>query len=179
MSTLNRKCLILPAVAILALVYAGFVSVSSARQEEGYQPAGSWVWSISMGGVPSPAFVTLHSDGTVSVSSASMFNSPGHGAWVRTGPKSFGGTTLYMRHDASGNLLGFMRARTALHFVDDPDHIEGLIYVEIGQACAPPSGCPDPLSPDAIWTATTVTPVPLSGTRIHRVEIPEQESFQQ
>ena len=85
MSTLNRKCLILPALAIFALAYAGFVSVSSAEENEGYQPAGAWAWTITSAQGSAPALVTLHHNGTVSVSAASMFNpgkgylSPGHG----------------------------------------------------------------------------------------------------
>ena len=176
MSNTNWKCLILPAVAILALVYAG--SVSSA-QEEGYQPAGAWGWTItSQTGVVAPALVTLHHNGTVSVSAASMFKtgdggtlSPGHGVWERTGPKSFGGTTLYMRFDSSGVLEGFLRARTALNFADDPDHTEGVMYQETASCVDSPSGCEDPLSPDLVWKNGRFAQV--SGTRILRLEVPE------
>jgi len=170
MSTISRKCLIVPAVAILALVYAG--SVSSAYQEEGYQPAGAWAWTITSAQGSAPALVTLHHNGTVSVSAASMFNpgkgylSPGHGVWERTGPMSFGGTTLYMRYDQYGSVAGFMRACTALQFAGDPDHIEGLMYVE---RC---DGCTDPLGPDVIWKGPGI-PVFVLGTRIQRVEVPE------
>ncbi len=168
MSTVSRKCLILPAIAILALVYAGFVSVSSAN--EGYQPAGAWAWTI-MGSAP--ALVTLHQGGTASVSTASMFqpgfgySSPGHGVWERTGPRSFGGTTLYMLYNAAGIQNGFMRARTALNFAGDPDHIEGLMYID---KC---TGCTDPLSENVIWTPLIPILVNVSGTRIQRVEVPE------
>jgi len=177
MSNMNWKCLILPAVAILALVYAG--SVSSAHQGEGYQPAGAWGWTItSPTGSVAPALVTLHHNGTVSVSTASMFNtgddgklSPGHGVWERTGPMTFGGTTLYMRFDFSGKLVGFLRARTALNFAGDPDHIEGVMYQENASCADSLSGCEDPLSPDLVWTRGRF--VQVSGTRIHTLEVPE------
>jgi hypothetical protein len=171
MSTISRKCLILPAIAILALVHAGFVSVSSANENEGYQPAGAWAWTITSPMGSTPALVTLHQGGTVSVSTASMFQpgtgyySPGHGVWERTGPRSFGGITLYMIYDKDGNQSGFMRARTALNFSYDPDHIEGLMYLD---KC---TGCTDPLSEDASWTPPIS--VNVSGTRIQRVEVPE------
>jgi hypothetical protein len=176
MSTINRKCLILPAVAILALVYAG--TVSNAHQEEGYQPAGAWGWTITSPLGSAPAFVTLHHNGTVSVSAASMFNtssggklSPGHGVWERTGPKSFGGTTLYMVFDPSGNLAGLLRARTALNFAGDPDHMEGVMYQENASCADSPSGCADPLSPDLVWTNGRF--VQVSGTRIYKLDVPE------
>jgi len=181
MLTLNRRCLILPAVAILVLVYAGLVSVSSAHQAEGYQPAGAWAWSITSPNGTAPALVTFHRDGTVFVAQASVGkSSPGHGAWERTGPKSFGGTCLFMNFDSGGNFTGFMRTRSALRFVDDPDHIEGELYVELGVPCAIDHvRCLDPLGPDATWTLISVNPLPISGTRIQRVEIPEQENFPQ
>ncbi len=179
MPNINWKYLILPAVAILALVYAG--SVSSAYQEEGYQPAGAWGWTItsSSTGAVQPALVTLHHNGTVSVSAASMFNtgasggklSPGHGVWERTGPKSFGGTTLYMVFDSSGALTGFLRARTALKFAADPDHMEGVMYQENALCADSPNGCEDPLSPDLVWTRGRFAQV--TGTRIQRLEVPE------
>ncbi len=181
MSTLNRKCLILPAVAILAVVYAGLVSISSANQGEGYQPAGAWVWSITTPNGTAPALVTFHSDGTVFVAPASVGkSSPGHGAWERTGPRSFGGTCLIMNFDSGGNFVGFQRTRSALHFVDDPDHIAGELYVDLGVPCAIDHvRCLDPLGPDANWTLISINPHLISGTRIQRAEIPDQENLPQ
>lgn len=175
----GRKHLIFKAVAILGLVCAGLESVSNAGQGEGYQPAGSWAWSIESVRGAVPALVTLHKDGTVSISEGSMFltpnggkKSPGHGVWERTGPLSFGGTSLSMRYDPNGKLLGFARTRTALYFMNDPNHIQGVMYVETGDDCTD-LGCPDPLSPDAIWSPLPGVPFAISGTRIQRVEVPE------
>jgi hypothetical protein len=78
--------------------------------------------------------------------------SPGHGVWERTGAKSTGGTTLYTRYDALGFLIGFIRARTAMHFTDDPDHMEGVMHLENASCEDTPAGCADPLSPDLVWT---------------------------
>ncbi len=183
MSTRGRKCLIFAAVAILALVSAG--SVSRAYQQEGYQPAGAWAWTITplTGGSSSPALVTLHHNGTVSVSAASMFNtgakdnygklSLGHGVWERTGAMSFGGTTVYMHFDDAGILNGFLRASTALYFTTDPDHIAGTMYMENASCADDPSLCGDPLSPDLVWTRGRY--VDVSGTRSHRLEVPVPE----
>jgi hypothetical protein len=175
MSTISRKCLILTAITILTLVYAGFVLVSRANENEGYQPTGAWAWTITSPMGSAPALVTLHQGGTVSVSTASMFkfgnfppfgySSPGHGVWERTGPRSFGGATLYMLYDGAGTQNGFMRACTALNFAGDPDHIEGLMSIEM---CP---GCTDPLSEDMSWTPAIL--VNVSGTRIQKVEGPE------
>jgi hypothetical protein len=178
MSALNRKFFILPALAISALVLAaGFVSVSNAEGEEGYQPAGAWGWTITSSKGSAAALVTLHHKGTVSVSTASMFDtgaddgklSAGHGVWERTGPKSFGGTTLYMHFNALGLVDGFTRASTALHFAGDPDHIEGVMYVEHTR-CADLTRCAEPMDPDLAWAGGLVE---VSGTRILRLEVPE------
>lgn len=174
MSVISRRRLVW-AVAILALVYFGVVSHSAASENEGYRPAGAWAWTITSSQGSSPALVTLHQGGTVSVATASMFrlgysppfgySSPGHGVWERTGPRSFGGTTLYMLYDDTGVQNGFMRACTGLSFADDPDHIEGLMSIEM---CP---GCTDPLSESANWTIPSF--VTVSGTRIPKVEVPQ------
>jgi len=160
-------------------------SIQDRQNNKGYEPTGSWVWSTSFGTPGSaPALATFHKEGTVTVSDAFMFltfnggkMSPLHGVWERTGPKSFGGTSLWMSYNATGTLVRFARARSALHFVEDPDHIEGVMYIDLGSPCAsPPFGCPDPLSSEATWTPQPMMPpggFPVSATRIHRVEIPE------
>jgi hypothetical protein len=65
----------------------------------------------------------------------------------------------------------------ALQFVDDPDHIEGVMYLDIGPPYAsPPFGCSDPVRHGATWTQLPIVPpggFHVSATRIHRVEIPE------
>jgi hypothetical protein len=162
-----------------------FVVGSNINQGEGYQIAGSWVSATHYGAPGSvPALLTVHKDRTFSVSDGLMFLGPGggkfsplHGVWEHTGPKSLGGTALFMVYAPTGMLVGFGRARTALNFVDDPDHIEGLMYLEIGPPCtSPPFGCSDPLSPTATWTPISSMPpggFPVSATRIHRVEMPD------
>ncbi len=82
---------------------------------------------------------------------------------------SFGGTTLYMIFDDTGQQVGFLRARTALNFAGDPDHIEGVLYQENALCAEPNSGCP--LSPDLVWSKPRG--VQVSGTRSHRLEVPE------
>jgi hypothetical protein len=148
-----------------------------AGQDEGYQPAGAWAWTTSFGVGSAPALATFHKDGTVSVSDSLMFltlnggkMSPLHGVWERTGPKSFGGTCLYMRFNASGTFVGFSRSHSALQFGDDPDHFEGVMVVE---NCA--TGCTDPTSPAATWTPLGIMPpggFVVSAARIQRVEVP-------
>ncbi len=92
--------------------------------------------------------------------------SPGHGVWERTAAESAGGTTPHMRYDALGFLIGFMRARTALHLTDDPDHMEGVIYLKNASCEDTPGGCADLLSSDLVWTTGRF--VEVSGIRIEK-----------
>ena len=144
---------------------------------EGHQPAGSWVWITHAGTTVLPALVTLHKDGTLQGSDSLMFltlnggkMSPLHGVWERTGRWSFGGTSLYMRYDATGTFAGFSRSYSALHFTAE-DHFEGVMYIE---NCV--AQCSDPTSGSATWAPLRITPpggFPVSASRIHRVEVPE------
>jgi hypothetical protein len=141
---------------------------------------GAWVWTVNN---QIPALVTLHIDGTLSVSNGTMFGglqpnsttrmTPLHGVWERTGIQSIGGTSLYLIFDATTGLLtAWGRARTSITFADDFDHFQGKMFVEtLPCAAGPPVSCPDPLAAGAKWVPNPNVPadgLPISATRLEK-----------
>jgi len=184
-----RKPAILVAVCIAIagvwlLAGAASTMAIAAQQDEGYQPWGTWAWSthrpVVAGGGTLPAIITYHRDGTLSGSDGIMYGidyppahnpkkeSLLHGVWERTGPLSFRGTSLWLLFAENGNVIGWGRARSDLHFVGDPDHFEGTMYVD-SLPCPTPFTCPDPITSE--WTSP-VTVRAVSGVRLSRVEPP-------
>ena len=177
--------------AVVAAVVLAAASVAAEPQQargpfdRWGQVWGTWVWRIHVSPtIANPSLVTLHIDGTVSVTDGNMFGSPtaasrryltpAHGVWVRTGWQSVGGTSLYLISDATtGALVAWGRARTSLTFADDFDSFQGRVFVEtLPCAAGPPVSCPDPLSADAKWAANPNMPpdgFPVSATRLERV----------
>ncbi len=100
----------------LTLMVAVFAVAAEPQRPRAFghwgQVWGTWVWTTNN---QIPALLTLHIDGTVSVSDGRMFgglqpNSPTrltplHGVWERTGFQSIGGTTLYLIFDATTGVL--------------------------------------------------------------------------
>ena len=131
-------------------VYAGVITLMVAASAVAAEPQqsrafgrwgqvwGTWVWTTNN---QIPALLTLHLDGTVSVSDGRMFGglqpnsttrlTPLHGVWERTGFQSIGGTSLYLIFDATTGLLtAWGRSRTSITFADDFDHFQGKMFVE-------------------------------------------------
>lgn len=142
---------------------------------------GTWVWTTNN---TIPALLTLHLDGTLSVSDGRMFGglqpnsttriTPLHGVWERTGFQSIGGTSLYLIFDAtSGLLTAWGRSRTSITFADDFNHFQGKMFVEtLSCAPGPPVSCPDPLAAGANWVRNPNMPLdglPVSATRLEHV----------
>ncbi|MBZ5622226.1 MAG: hypothetical protein LAQ69_26380 [Acidobacteriia bacterium] len=174
-------------------VYAGVITLMVAASAVAAEPQqsrafgrwgqvwGTWVWTTNN---QIPALLTLHLDGTVSVSDGRMFGglqpnsttrlSPLHGVWERTGFQSIGGTSLYLIFDATTGLLtAWGRSRTSITFADDFDHFQGKMFVEtLPCAAGPPVSCPDPQATGAKWVANPSMPpdgFPISATRLERV----------
>ncbi|MBZ5617765.1 MAG: hypothetical protein LAQ69_03365 [Acidobacteriia bacterium] len=171
----------------VAIALIGVVSGVAAEPQQSRafgrwgQVWGTWVWTINN---QLPALVTLHIDGTVSVSDGRMFGglqpnstirlTPLHGVWERTGFQSIGGTSLYLLFDATtGVLLAWGRSRVSITFADDFDHFQGKMFVEtLPCAAGPPVSCPDPLAAGAKWVPNANVPadgLPISATRLERV----------
>lgn len=152
--------------AFLVLLIFFVTSGTSHAQKNGATPWGTWQLMAdisSLTGIPGStlsALVTIHQDGTVSVSDGPMFggvpgatevSSPGNGIWTRTG-NTFTSTVLAFRYDKStGILLGFSRSRTSLHFSDTFAQAEGMLWSETLN-CAAPVFCPNATDPLAVWT---------------------------
>ena len=173
---------LLATLAVLLMLAAPQQPLAS-TQDDGIQPWGTWVWQTSLGpGMSLPALLTLHRDGTVSVSDAVMFGglpgsttrmSPLHGVWERTGPRQIGGTSLWLIFDApSGVLVAIGRSRTALQLAQDGEGLEGKMFLEM-LPCNGPLDCQDPLNPAAQWLPHPNLPptgfLSVTAKRLHRV----------
>ena len=180
-----RRSLLVVLGAVLVLTAAG-QSLAVASPDDSTQPSGTWVWQTLLGpDVSLPALLTLHQDGTVSVSDGVMFGglpasttrmSPLHGVWERTGAKQIGGTSVWLIFDApSGVLLAFGRSRTSLRLTQDGEALEGEMFLEM-LPCNGPLGCPDPVDPTAQWVPYPNLPpsgfLAVSARRLHRVPTP-------
>ena len=165
---------------VLALLAAAVAVNVDAQNGQNPHMWGTYVWLTQTAMGPAPSLVTLHSDGTVSLSDGAMFGGinaanrliPGRGVWERTGDHSFGGTTLWLVADAAtGAVRRFGRSRTAVEFVDF-DHFQGTMFIET-LICLTQFTCPDPLTaPAAAWVPSPGMPpggFPISGARLERV----------
>lgn len=170
-------------LAVVLLVLAAPHQPLASTRDDGIQPWGTWVWQTSFGpGMSMPALLTLHKDGTVSVSDGLMFGglpgstmrtSPLHGVWENTGPRRIGGTSLWLIFDApSGVLVAIGRCRTALQLAGDGEGLEGKMFLEM-LPCNGPLGCQDPLDPAAQWLPYPNLPptgfLSVTAKRLHRV----------
>jgi hypothetical protein len=176
-----KPCIAVTVLAVSASTIAAQPQQNRALLGRWGQVWGTWVWTTNN---RLPALLTLHIDGTVSVSDGTMFGglqpnsttraTPLHGVWERTGFQSIGGTSLYLIFDATTGLLtAWGRARTSIAFADDFDHFQGKMFVETLPCVAgPPVSCPDPQAAGAKWMANPNMPsdgFPISATRLERV----------
>jgi hypothetical protein len=171
-------------IILSALVLAVTAVPATPQQAFGHwgQVWGTWVWRTNN---LLPALVTLHIDGTLSVSDGLMFGgllpnsttrmSPLHGAWERTGWQTIAGTSLYLIFDsATGLITAWGRARTSIQIADSFSSFQGKMFVETlpcaaGQAPDAPVTCPNPLDPAAKWVAQPNLPkdgFDISATRL-------------
>jgi hypothetical protein len=97
---------------------------------------GSWFSTVRPTLVP--AFVglgTFTADGgvinTASLSLASPLESPGHGAWVRTGGRTFAATFVTFNADATGNVVWTSKVRANVTVTDRGDAFTGVFKVEV------------------------------------------------
>ncbi len=166
---------------IAAIVLAAVVAVTANSQMAAPDPQiwGTYVWQTQTSFGPLPALVTLHIDGTASVSDAEMFGglnlarrrTPMYGVWERTGGKSFAGTSLYLVFDAAtGAVTRYGRVRVSAEFADF-NHFQGRMFAE-SLACATAFTCPDPLDPAANWVPSPNMPpdgFQITGARLERI----------
>lgn len=159
--------------------------VSQARLVSGYHHelenspfSGTWIHNVEVApGVNAPALVTIHSEGTMNISSAFMFGMPGwpvrfspiHTVWKRTGHRSMIATSIFFVFDANGVLLRYQRNRCPLKFSPDFDSYSGVEFMETLDCPGGIFSCPDPLNPAAKWIPDPSTPptgAPATGKRV-------------
>lgn len=101
---------------VLFAIALAAVSPAQENYKNGQDLTGSWriVATIPQGVpvCPGPgdctygAMATVSSDGTAIQTAAIPATGPGHGAWKRTGLRSFRMYTVYFRYDAQGQQIG-------------------------------------------------------------------------
>jgi hypothetical protein len=107
---------------ILVMLAAAALSVAPAQEnyKNGQDLTGSWLIIATIpqgvpvcpgpGDCPYGAMATVSSDGTAMLTSAIPNTSTGHGAWKRTGLRSFRMSAVYFRFDAQGLQAGTSEA---------------------------------------------------------------------
>jgi hypothetical protein len=167
---------------ILVLLAAMLATAPAAQAADPWHPdvAGTWVFVTAMGpGMTLPGMATFHEDGTVVYTDATMFGAspipfkvaPFQGVWQMTGKNRFGGTSIGLLFDpATGMVVGFGRARSALRFDGSPSRVVGTLYLEMA-SCPTPVTCPDPTDPEVTWypLGDPVNGFPVVLSRVSRV----------
>ena len=171
---LNATARVAGSAAIALLVTCS----ASAAPGEGANITGSWWFVGQYGpGMTLPTLVTFHGDRTTTASDAIMFGgipgfpfkvTPFQGVWERTGPLSFGGTSLMLVFDSTTNaLIGVARVRSDIQFDGDFNHLTGTLHGEL-LFCPTEFTCPDPTDRDAPWVPTT-SGVPFTAVRVRHL----------
>lgn len=141
-------------VAFVVLALAG----PAQAQDTDNQFTGTWVhWSPTEGG-PVPNLVTIHPDGTLTVTSWFMFGggvsenriSPIHAVWEKAGPNSIRVTSMFFVFDGTGSLLALQRNSCTLQLGASHDRYTGTETM-LMTPCASTFKCPDPFDPDTPW----------------------------
>ena len=99
-------------------------------------PAGSWIVEVSPTIQPHfVSLVTITSDGgiveTNSLALGSPPESPGHGNWIRTGPRSFATTFVNLLVDDQGGFAGTARVRSRVRLNKAGNVFTGPFQVDI------------------------------------------------
>jgi hypothetical protein len=184
-----RRSLLFAMAAALAFVFLTMPSISQAQPANNLPDAsdnhfwGTWVHNVE--GMPVPALITIHSDGTLYGSAGFMFGfgnqnmrlSPIHGVWEKTGPKSIAATSIFLVFDGNGYITGYQRNRCTLNYDKGLDSYTGVEFMEITSCGA--QGCPNPLDPATVWTpfyfmGMPPAGYPVSGGRLKMVLPPAQ-----
>jgi hypothetical protein len=124
-------------VAAAALLALG--AVSAAAGDDGKQRAklvGSWMVNVDRG--PSlPALKSLQSytggHAVIEISNGgATVRSPSHGAWKRTGDRTFGSTIVFFRYDPqTGAYAGTAKIRHTLEVARDGQTFTGVAVAEL------------------------------------------------
>ncbi len=173
----NRSLTLIASAVLLVIVLAASAN-SQATGTANNHFWGTWIHNVELfPGGTAPALVTIHSDGTMSVSSSFMFGMPGmpirmspiHTVWEKTGPKSIAATSIFFVFDADGVMTGYQRNRCTLTASDDFNSYTGKEYMDTLACPAGAFSCPDPTDPAAVWVPNQGMPAggyPASARRL-------------
>ena len=113
-----NRSIMLAVLLTMALLMA--MPPASRADDSAAQLEGSWVVSIAGGDGTPPlptwyrAFVTFSRNGGLVATITDATISTGHGAWLRTGPRTFAISILLNQFDPNGVFLGTLKARSTL-----------------------------------------------------------------
>jgi hypothetical protein len=160
MTNRTHRSLLVAAVCVFAL------AVPAQAQDTDNQFTGSWFHYVQ----GAPNLVTIHPDGTLTVTSAWLFGgggapirvSPVHAAWEKVGPGRVSVTSFFFLFDAEGNIAALQRNTCLLRLGADRATYTGTEVMERAY-CSGDSvfGCPNPFDADTVWTP--VPGMPPSG----------------
>lgn len=114
----NRSIMLAVALLTMALLMA--IPPASRADDSAAPLEGSWVVSIAGGNGTPPlptwyrALVTFSRSGGLVATITDATISTGHGAWLRTGPRTFAISILLNQFDSDGVFLGTLKARSTL-----------------------------------------------------------------
>jgi len=142
------------------------LAVPAQAQDTDKQFAGSWIHWLQMPSGFVPNLVTIHHDGTLTVTSAFVFGggvlpsrfSPVHGVWEKVGPDSIKVTSLFFVFDTNGSIMALQRNICTLELAADRDSYTGSETMA-RTPCSSTFGCPDPLDPQTVWAPAGIFPV--------------------
>lgn len=157
---MHRRLLFI-AITLFAFLPAAIPALS----QNGGRFAGVFVLRTDFGsGQVGTAFLALHNDGSVTQTFTNPLYSPIHGVWEKTGPAT-ALITEYTFITYPTGFWGIGRSQIELRFSPDANSYTGTMFLE-GVPCASAQACPDPASPETVWTAAPTPPSTVSGTRL-------------
>ena len=127
------------ALIVLTTMGIGTIAASAGGQVGANRLVGSWMVSVDRG----PALPALQSlqtytkgRGVVEISNGpTAVRSPAHGAWERTGVRTYGTTVVFFRYDPSnGAYIGTLKIRHSLELARDGQSFTGVAVGELRNA---------------------------------------------
>jgi hypothetical protein len=137
----NRRALLHSFVALVLVAGSGASAQTQQNNRQGAEHkqktlVGSW-WSEVQPTVMPPflGLGTFTADGgvinTTSLSLASPLESPGHGRWIQTGPRTFAITFFTLSADSTGAVLWTFKVGGTVQLSKDGDEFTGVFRVDV------------------------------------------------
>lgn len=137
----------LGAIALIVLTIMGIGAISASAggsawvggQASGNQLVGSWMVSVDRGpALPALQSLQTYTKGRGVIETANgptAARSPAHGAWERTGHRTYGTTVVFFRYDpSSGAYIGTLKLRHSIEVARDGQSFTGVAVGELRNA---------------------------------------------